>query len=123
MVIGCLGVVNVVVAGIDARRHEFGVLRAIGAGRGMVARLVLAEVLVIALAACLLGTGMGLQGSWAGVRLYELLVGLELRLAPPLLPIALGCAILVGLTLLFVAPTVVRLARQRPRDLLGATRG
>ncbi len=123
MVIGCLGVVNVVVAGIDARRHEFGVLRAIGAGRGMVARLVLAEVLVIALAACLLGTGMGLQGSWAGVRLYELLVGLELRLAPPLLPIALGCTILVGLTLLFVAPTVVRLARQRPRDLLGATRG
>lgn len=123
MVIGCLGVVNIVVAGIDARRHEFGVLRAVGAGRGLLARLLIGEVLIIVVTAGILGTLMGLQGSWAGIRLHRMLAGLELSLRPPPEPIALGWAMLFVLTLVFVTPIIIRVAMRRPRELLGATRG
>lgn len=123
MIIGCLGVVNIVVAGIDARRHEFGVLRAVGAGRGMLVRLLLGEVFIITTTAGVLGTLMGLQGSWAGIRLHRMLAGLELNLRPPPEPIALGWAMLFVLTLIFVTPIILRVAWRKPRELLGATRG
>ncbi|TVQ63047.1 MAG: ABC transporter permease [Phycisphaerales bacterium] len=123
IVIACFGVGSVVVAGIDARRFEFGVLRALGASRGVTARLVLCEVVVIALAACALGTLMGLLHSWAVMRLYRLLAGLELTLQPPIAPILAGCGIVLGLALLAAAAPAVGLARQSPRALLSATRG
>lgn len=124
MLIGCVGVANIVVAGIDARRYEFGVLRSIGATPGVLSRLVIGEVLVVALVACVLGTLMGTQGAWAGQRMASVIMkiqGLELR--PPLLPVAIGWACLFGLTLLFVTPIVVRLSRRTARELLFSTRG
>ncbi|HBS29454.1 MAG TPA: hypothetical protein DEB06_08395, partial [Phycisphaerales bacterium] len=123
MLIGCLGVGNIVLAGIDARRFEFGVLRAVGADAWTVGRLVLAEVLLTALTACVLGTGLGVQGSLAAVRMHELLAGIELRVRPPVGPIALGWVILIGLTVAVSWPMVARLVRRTPRELLGATRG
>lgn len=66
MLVACLGVADLIVAGIDARRFEFGVLRAVGARRGPILRLVLAEAVLVSLAAMVLGTLMGLQAVWAG---------------------------------------------------------
>jgi len=123
MLIGCFGVANIVVAGIDARRFEFGVLRSIGASRGVLARLLIAEVLMVALTACILGTLLGIQGSWAGLRMNELLAGLKLDLRPPAGPIALGWAMLVVLTVGSVLPIVLRVSALRARDLLQSTRG
>lgn len=123
MLVACFGVANVVVAGIEARRFEFGVLRAVGAPRGLLPRLVLAEVVIIALAACVLGTLMGVQGSWTGQRIDRLLFGLDLTLRPPPGPIAACWGITIALTLAAALPAAWRLAGQRPRDLLGAVRG
>jgi putative ABC transport system permease protein len=123
MLIACFGVGNVVVAGIDARRFEMGVLRAVGAGGDLLARLVVAETLVVILAAGVLGTAMGLQASWAGASLYRLLAGLTLSLRPPAVPIAAGWAIMAALALAAAAPAALSLARRKPRELLAATRG
>ncbi len=123
MLVACFGVANVIVAGIQARQFEFGVLRAVGAPRGMLPRLVIGEALIIALAACVLGTLMGIQGAWADQRLNRLLFGVDMRLHPPPLPIAACWAITIALTLLAAAPAVLRLARRQPRELLGAVRG
>ncbi len=59
MLVACFGVANLIIAGIQARQFEFGWLRAVGAQRGLLARLVLGEALVIGFAACVLGS------SWA----------------------------------------------------------
>jgi putative ABC transport system permease protein len=123
MLIACFGVANLIVAGVEARRFEFGVLRAIGAERRTLGRLVAGEALLIALTACILGTAMGIQGSWAAQRLYALLLGLDLRLRPPLRPIAAGWLIVVILALAAAAPAIWRLSRRHPRELLGAVRG
>ena len=123
MLIGVAGVASVVVAGLDARRYEFGVLRSVGAGRGLLARMLLGEAVLVALTACVLGTLMGVQGSWAGLRLVKLAAGLELSLRPPALPIAAGWGLLLAVTLAAIAPVVFRIASARPRELLATTRG
>ncbi len=61
LVVASLGVANMVIASVHARRYEFGVLRAIGAGRWQLIRLVLAEVSLIGVVAGILGTAAGLE--------------------------------------------------------------
>lgn len=123
MFIGSLGVSNIVLAGIDARRFEFGVLRAVGASRGMLGRLIAAEVIVLVIGACVIGTVFGLQGSFTAMRFYNLFAGIELRMIPQVGPIALGWAMLMVLTLAVISPLIARVVRSHARELLAATRG
>jgi len=65
--IGCLAlfvgmylIYNTVSISVVQRRKEIGILRAIGASKGQVAGLFLAETLVISIIASLLGVGLGL---------------------------------------------------------------
>jgi putative ABC transport system permease protein len=120
MLVGCFGVGNIVVASIQARRFEFGVVRAVGAQGATLGRLIMAEVLLISLAACVLGTSFGIQGAFGGHRLNRYLAGIELPLEPPPGAIAMGWGILIALTLGFVTPMIVRIARTRPRMLLAS---
>ncbi len=123
MLIASFGVANIIVAGIHARRFEFGVLRAIGGSRGLLVRLVLAEAVVIAISAMVLGTALGLQGILSGQRLDRLLFGLELSVRPPLTPLLIGWVSVLVVTLLAAGPAAFGISRQRPRELLAGVRG
>jgi putative ABC transport system permease protein len=123
MLIACFGVANVIAAGIQARRFEFGVLRAMGARRGLLARLVLAEAVLIAVTAGVLGTAMGVQGAWAGRRLDAMLLGLRLAVRPEYAVIAAGIGVVLVFSVGSALPAIVRLARRSPRELLSARLG
>ncbi|HEX8877396.1 MAG TPA: FtsX-like permease family protein [Phycisphaerales bacterium] len=123
MLVASLGVANLIVAAIEGRRFEFGVLRAVGASRWMICRLVLAEAVIVALSAAILGTLMGLQGSYGGKRLNAVIAGIDLTLRPQIGPIAAGWLIVIAMTLLAAAPAVLALSRKEPRELLGAVKG
>ncbi len=123
MAVASLGVSNLIIAAVQARRFEFGVLRAIGASHGTILRLVIAEVLVIAISASILGIALGLQGSWAGQRLYGDLLGLDISIRPPLLPVALGVLALTTIAILAATPAIIVLDRSSPRTLLASVRG
>ncbi|USN99140.1 MAG: ABC transporter permease [Phycisphaeraceae bacterium] len=123
MLVACLGVANLIVAGIEARRFEFGVLRAVGAQPSLLTRLVLGEAVIIALTACLVGTAMGVQGAWAGQRIYRFLVGLLMHIRLPVGPTMVGWAAVFFFTLGAALPAIIRLNRQRTRELLAATKG
>lgn len=123
MLVACFGVSNLIVAGIQARQFEFGVLRAIGGSRGLLVRLVLAEALLIAIAACILGTLMGTHGAKAGQRVNEVLIGIDLAGWPPIVPTLAGCLTLVVITLCAALPAALSLGRREPRELLAAVRG
>lgn len=120
MLIASLGVANLIAAGIEVRKFEFGVLRSVGATKGLIARLVLAEAVVVAVAAGVLGSLMGLQGVLAGQRIYKLLMGMEWRIVPPWNAIALGFGIVIALSLIAAGPAVWRLSRRAPRELLAS---
>jgi len=123
MLIAGFGVANLIIAGITARQFEFGVLRAVGAGRGLVARLVMAEALVVGISAAATGTLMGLQGVYAVQRIDELLFGLDLRLRPPPVPLLVGWTATILMTLAAAAPAVIALSRKGPRELLASMKG
>jgi ABC-type antimicrobial peptide transport system permease subunit len=123
MFVACFGVANLIVAGVQARQFEFGVLRAVGAPRGLLTRLVIAEAVVVALAACVLGTLFGIQGAFGGARLNELLWGINISPTPPLIPILAGWALVLLMCVLAAFPAARSLARKQPRELLSAVRG
>jgi putative ABC transport system permease protein len=123
MVVACFAVANLIVAAVQTRRYEFGVLRAIGAFRGLLARLILGEALIIGLCACLLGCGMGMQAAWGGQRMYEVVIGLVLALRPPLEAMAVGCGAVLLITLGAAMPSALSLLKRQPRELLGAMKG
>jgi putative ABC transport system permease protein len=123
MLVACLGVANLIVAGIQARQFEFGVLRAIGAQRALLTRLVMGEALLIAAAACSLGTVMGLHAAWGGQRMNRALVGIDLHTEIPWGVLGAGCGALTLITLLAACPAAWSLSRKHPRELLAATKG
>jgi len=75
LLLGCVNLANLMLARAATREHELAVRAAIGAGRSRLARLLLLESLVIALAGSALGV---LLASW-GVDIFR-------RLAPPGIP-------------------------------------
>lgn len=123
LAVASLGVANIIAAGISARHFEFGVLRAIGAGRGLLLRIVLAEVLVIAIGACIIGAISGLQGAFIGQRVQRLVIGLDATLVPPWGAIAAGCGFVIVICILAASPSMISLVQRKPRELLGAVRG
>lgn len=123
MLIACFGVANLIVAGIQARQFEFGVLRALGAQRALLNRLVLGEALLIALTACIMGTLMGTHGAKAGQRINELLVGIHTPGWPPLLPTLGGWVTVLLITVSAALPAIVGLNSRKVRELLAAIRG
>lgn len=59
IIIGLLGVVNTVTIGVLERRREIGLLRAVGASRRQMQRLVIGETLLLAMFGAVLGTALG----------------------------------------------------------------
>ena len=99
LVVGGLLVANTVMMSVYERIREFGVMRALGAKRGFIFRLVILEALLLALMGGLLGLGVGSLASSA-INLYTLdQVGLALSAVTARLSLfALGIALLLGLT-------------------------
>lgn len=126
MVVASFSVANVIIAGVQSRMFEFGVIRAVGGSGGawgVLSRLVVGEVLIVVCAACVLGTLMGLQGAFGGLVLNRLIWGLELSLRPPLGWIGVGWLSLLVISVGAAAPAVASLASKQPRELLGAVPG
>jgi putative ABC transport system permease protein len=120
--IACFGVGNIIMANIHARRFEYGVLRAVGAGRGLLLRLILGEAAMIALVGAVVGTGMGMHGAFVGMLHYRSLAGLDVHASFPAGPAALGTLIVLALSLLAALPAAVVLMLRRPTFLLATGR-
>lgn len=121
LLIAGVGVLNVLLASVRARRWEFGVMRAIGIDHSELARAILAEGVLIALVACVLSVGFGVLAGWCGCGLAQYISffgGLHPPLAVPLLPVFVGVAsaLLMGL-FCAVAPAIV-VGRAQPLVLL-----
>ncbi len=120
LLLACFGVGNVVAAGIGARRLEFGVMLAVGGGRFVPPRLVLAETLLVGLAASVVGTGLGLHLAAMGTHWHLHLAGIPSRLVVPWESMSLGWAATVALAMLAALPAAIALLRESPRALLAA---
>ena len=122
LLMACFGLGNVIIANLTARRFEYGVLRAMGTPRSMLARLILAETLLIAAVGALLGSGLGVQFALIDRALMRRLYGWHAPLHIPWDVIAFGCGVATLMALLATLPAVWHLIRVHPRTLLAVGR-
>lgn len=101
LLIGAVNLANLLLVRASARHKEFSVRQVLGAGRAQIARMLLTETLVLALAGCALGLAFG----WAGLRGVEALGAKDLPHFTPysldarVCLAALGLSVLTGLLL------------------------
>jgi putative ABC transport system permease protein len=122
LLLACLGVGNVILANIHGRKYEYGVLRAVGGHKSLLAKLIFAEAAILAITGALTGTLLGTHLAWIAARNYRDLAGLPVRLTLPALPILAGWIVLVLMTLLAALPGVLSVVRRQPSALLAAGR-
>ncbi|WP_069816196.1 ABC transporter permease [Streptomyces sp. TP-A0874] len=97
VLIAVLGVVNTLAMSVFERKHEIGMLRAIGLDRKKVKRMVRLESVVISLFGAALGVGLGIFLAWAaGTAIGASLETYSLAIPYERIGVFLGLAALVG---------------------------
>ncbi|MCX7804145.1 MAG: ABC transporter permease [Planctomycetota bacterium] len=126
LVIACIGVLNVMLASVQARRWDIGVLRAIGFGRWAIVRTIVAEGLLIGAVACLLSLGFGIIAGWCGCGFAQYISffgGLHPSLVVPWSPVVAGLLLVLALSGMAAVWPAVAAGRARPLELLQQGRG
>ena len=118
MLVACFGVANLIVAEVNARKFELGVLRAVGASRSQLVRLICGQAILIAITACILGTGLGMQAAWGGREMNRQVIGIDIASSLPIDAIALAWGVAIVLSLAAAAPSAMKLNKISIRSLL-----
>jgi putative ABC transport system permease protein len=125
LAVAAFGVMNAVLSSLRARRWEMGVLRAVGISRLGLLRLVLAEALLIGIAACLLSLAFGILAGYCGTevsRYVNIHGGAITPLVVPWSKLLPGFGITLTLCLLAAAWPAIAIARTEPLQLLQSGR-
>ncbi|PQO38474.1 ABC transporter permease [Blastopirellula marina] len=119
--IASIGVLNVFLASVRARRWEFGVLRGIGITSSTIIRAVLAEGILIGIVACTLSLGFGVMSGWCGCGIAQYMSffgGMHPDLVVPWDAISIGLIGLMSLAILSAIWPAYSIGRTRPLVLL-----
>ncbi|MBI6855173.1 ABC transporter permease [Pseudomonas cichorii] len=93
LLVGGVGVMNVMVMNVSERRREIGVRMALGARPVDIGRLFLLEAAVLSIAGATIGACLGLLAAW----LFSVVSGWGFTLSLPSLPLGIVSSLLVGL--------------------------
>ena len=104
-----IGIMNVMLVAVSERTPEIGLLRALGARRGQVRALFLAEAALISLLGGLLGLGL----AWAGTRALQAYYP-SFDATPPLWAVAAALGVSVGVGVVFGVLPANRATRLDP---------
>lgn len=105
VVLALVGVANTLQLGVNERRRELGLLRAVGGTRKQVLRLVLTEAAALSLVGSLVGSAVGFGAAFASVRALERF-GMTSMVVPWPTLVAVTVAALVLSLLCAVAPAL-----------------
>lgn len=114
LIVGGIGIMNIMLVSVTERTKEIGVRKAIGAGRWSIMLQFLIEALVICLIGCLIGVAV----SWALLQAASALVGdlLDFRLAGGVVLAAVVFSLFIGLV--FGLYPANQAAKKRPIEAL-----
>ena len=124
LIITTIAVINTIVASVRTRRWEIGLLRSISLTRSQVARLILAESLLIALTACFVSFVLGTIAAWCsiGVSSSGAFGTVNVPLTMPWIKLGFGFGLTIALCLTAAVWTSLLAAREDPAALLSGDR-
>ena len=93
LVVGGIGILNIMLASITERTREIGIRRALGASRGDIVLQFLVETVVISTIGGLLGVGLGVGGA----PIVSKFTGWETAITPWAIVLSLGVSMLTGI--------------------------
>lgn len=95
LLVGGIGIMNIMLVSVTERTREIGIRKAIGAGRGSIMMQFLIEALVISILGCL----FGLMISWVILQVVTLVAGdlLSFSMSPGVVTLAVGFSTAIGL--------------------------
>jgi len=108
LLVGGIGIMNIMLASVTERTREIGIRRAVGAKRRQIVGQFLVETLVLSVLGGILGIGLGILVPW----LIETLAGMPTRVTPWSVALAVGISGAVGV--LFGLYPAVRAANVDP---------
>ena len=113
LIVGGIGIMNIMLVSVTERTKEIGIRKAIGAGRGSIMMQFLIEALMVSLLGCLLGIGL----SWGILKVAGLFMeDMSFTLSVKVVWIAVGFSVLIGVV--FGIYPANKAARKHPIDAL-----
>ena len=91
LLVGGIGITNIMLVAVTERTHEIGIRKAVGAGRGAILGQFLIEATLLSLVGGTLGVLAGIVGS------HFTIVGVEPVIAPASIGLAFGVSVAIGL--------------------------
>jgi putative ABC transport system permease protein len=110
LLVGGIGVMNIMLVSVTERTREIGIRKAIGARRSDILQQFLTEAVLVSVIGGLLGVGVGLLASQFNI------AGVQPVVAVPAIGLAFGASVLCGL--FFGTYPAARAARLRPVQAL-----
>ena len=93
LLVGGIGIMNIMLVSVTERTREIGVRKALGATR----KTILFQFLVEALVLCVLGGALGVSGGYGAAHLVTTLYGTETAVAIEVVLVAIGFSAAIGL--------------------------
>lgn len=113
LVVGGIGIMNIMLVSVTERTKEIGIRKAIGAGRGSIMMQFLIEALMVSLLGCMIGILL----SWSILQIATLAVeDMTFSLSAGVVWIAVGFSVLIGV--LFGIYPANKAAKKHPIDAL-----
>lgn len=92
LIVGGIGIMNVMLVSVTERTKEIGIRKAIGAGRGSIMLQFMIEAVLISLMGC----AAGIAGSWIVISVMSVVTGAEYSLSPGVILIAAAFSSVIG---------------------------
>lgn len=115
LLVGGIGIMNIMLVTVTERTREIGIRKAIGASRGVILRQFLMEAVVL----CMIGCGIGILLSWIILQLASVVVtslSLSFQMNGTVVLIAVGFCFLIGVV--FGLYPANKAAKMKPIDAL-----
>lgn len=100
LAVAALGIANLMMVSVSTRTRQIAVLRAVGATKSQIVRLIMAEALTLGVLGCLAGVVLGLHASRSANLVTAKIVGLDLASSVPWGQVGLGVALTIGVCIL-----------------------